>query len=308
MKPTNPQPTQPYSYLRLFLTGFGMGSADLVPGVSGGTIAFIFGIYEQLINSIKTVTGETLKLALQFKIKQAIQSIPFTFLIPLFAGIAVAILSLSKLLEHLLTNQPVYVWSFFFGLVIVSIYLVSQKITNWQPRSIIALIFSSIVAYIIVGAVPQETPANPIFFLLSGAIAISAMILPGISGSFLLVIMGKYQQILTAVNQRDIVTLGIFMIGIVVGISLFSRLLSWLFKNYHNMTIAILTGFMIGSLRKIWPWKETILTRIDSHGIEVPVVQNNILPSTMDSTVLFAIALAVLAGWLMLYLSKLDKK
>lgn len=294
--------------LRLFLTGFGMGSADIVPGVSGGTIAFIFGIYEELINSIKTVTSTTLQLILKLKFKEAIASIPFKFLIPLFGGIFTAIFTLSKLISYLLTNQPIYIWSFFFGLVITSIILVSKKITKWETPSFIALILSSIVAYMIVGAVPQETPANLLAFFLSGAVAICAMILPGISGSFLLVIMGKYHQILEAVNNRDFLTLIVFMLGAAVGLALFSRVLSWLFKNHHNLTIATLTGFMIGSLRKVWPWKETILTRLNSHGEIVPVVQQNILPDSFDQTVIFAVLLAFVAAVLMLYLSKFDNK
>lgn len=291
------------SKLRLFLTGFTMGSADVVPGVSGGTIAFLFGIYEQLIDSIKTVTSKTIKLALAGDIKGAWKSIPFGFLIPLFAGIFTAILTLAKGLEYLLETQPVAIWSFFFGLVVASIYLVSKRIKHWTTNLYLTTVLGSIGAYLLVGIVPTETAATPLMFLLSGAIAICAMILPGVSGSFLLILLGKYDQILSAVNQRDIVTLGLVAIGAVVGLALFSRLLSWLFKHHHDTTVAVLTGFMLGSLRKIWPWKETISTYIDSHGITQPLTQANIMPTNAQE-IITSIVLAYIAALLIMALEK----
>lgn len=293
-------------YLRLFFTGFTMGAADIVPGVSGGTIAFIFGIYEELLNSIRLVSGEIPRLLLKGKIKEAWRTIPFHFLIPLGLGIAGAVLSLTSLLSHLLTTQPVLIWSFFFGLVLASVFLVSKRIVTWDLRDIAFMLVFTVVAYQIVGAVPVETPANPITFMLSGAIAICAMILPGISGSFLLLIMGKYEQIIEAVKTFDIITVGFVGIGAVLGLALFSRLLSWLFKKHHDIVIASLTGFMIGSLRKIWPWKETITTRINSHGVEVPIVQQNVLPASFDQTVLIAILLCIIAIFLIVTLDRLQ--
>ncbi len=291
-------------FFRLFFTGFTMGSADIVPGVSGGTIAFIFGIYEELIFSIKKMSTETISLLFKGKIKQAIQSVPFSFLVPLGLGILTAILTLTGVLSHLLETSPVRLWSFFFGLVLASVFLVSKRIANWNFKDIISMLIFTVIAYLVVGSVPLETAATPLAFLLSGAIAICAMILPGISGSFLLIIMGKYEQILTAVNNKDIFTLGLVVVGAVLGLALFSRLLSWLFKNHHNIVVASLTGFMIGSLRKIWPWKETITTRINSHGNIIPLVQQNVLPENFNGDVIVAISLCIFAIVLILILDK----
>ena len=289
---------------RLFFTGFGMGAADIVPGVSGGTIAFIFGIYEELLASIQTVTSEVPRLILRGKVREAWNSIPFSFLIPLALGLGTAVLTLTSAISYLLETQPVFVWSFFFGLVLASIFLVSKRIVKWDGKDVFFLMLFTAVAYVLVGLVSFETATTPLAFVLAGAIAICAMILPGISGSFLLVIMGKYSQILAAVAERDFVTLGLVMIGIVLGLTLFSKLLSWLFQHYHDIVVASLTGFMIGSLRKIWPWKETITTRIDSHGFEVPLLQLNSLPQELNSEVLLAVALAIFAALFIIFLDK----
>ena len=275
--------------VRYFLTGFAMGSADIVPGVSGGTIAFIAGIYEKLIESIKIITGDALKKFFKGDIAGSIKAVPFTFLVPLGLGILAAIFTLAQFLEVALSDYPVYIWSFFFGLIVASIFLVRKRVKNWNFQLYAVLGIAALGAFMLVAAVPVQTPATPLAFFLSGAIAISAMILPGISGSFLLLIMGKYEQILTAVTEFDIVTLGIFMAGAVVGLALFSRLLSWLFKNYHDVMIAALTGLMLGSLRKIWPWKETLETYVDSHGEVVPLVQANVMPPAFN--VEFVVAL-----------------
>lgn len=291
-------------YLRLFFTGFTMGAADIVPGVSGGTIAFILGVYEELIDSIKTLSGDFLRLLIKGKIKEAFFVIPFGFLVPLAIGLVTAVLSLTGVLSHLLDTQPVMLWSFFFGLVLASVFLVSKRIVSWDFRDVATMLLFTGFAYWIVGLVPMETPATPLAFILSGAVAISAMILPGVSGSFLLIIMGKYQQVLEAINTQDISTIAFIGIGAVLGLALFSRLLSWLFKKHHDIIIAALTGFMIGSLRKIWPWKETIETRINSHGIEVPLVQQNVLPEALDSTVIYAIALVIFAMVLIIAMEK----
>lgn len=290
--------------IRLFLTGFSMGTADLIPGVSGGTIAFLSGIYEELLYSIKLVTGDALKLGLQGKIMAAIKLVPFKFLIPLALGIFTAIFTLANLLSYLLEHHPVYVWSFFFGLVLVSTWVVLKRVVKWDLSDKVAFVLAAIGAYILVGLVPVETPNNLAFFFFSGAIAICAMILPGISGSFILLLLGKYQQVLQAVTQRDFLTLFVFMAGCVVGLAGFARFLTWLFKKHHDISVAVLAGFMLGSVRKIWPWKEVVQTRINSHGVEVPLVENNILPTQFDLSVLIAIALALFAGFLVYYLNK----
>lgn len=293
--------------LQYFGVGFIMGAADIVPGVSGGTMAFIFGIYEKLINSIKIVSGKALKLFIQGKFKQALELVPFNFLIPLGSGLMVAVVLLSSLLTYALETYPVFLWAFFFGLVVASIAIVSKRVTKWSPKEIIAAGVAAAAAYVIVGAVPTETAATPLAFLISGAVAICAMILPGVSGSFLLIILGKYQQILMAVQDRDIVTLGIFMIGAVIGLSLFSRLLSWMFEYHENFIVAILTGFMIGSLRKIWPWKETISSMVDSHGKLVPVVQHNSMPPAFDTNFFIAAGLFLIAMGIVTYIEKTSR-
>ena len=292
--------------LHLFFTGFVMGSADIVPGVSGGTIAFIFGIYKELVNSIKKVSGEALALVLKGQIRQAIASIPFAFLAPLVFGIGAAVITLANVLSRLLEDHPVYVWSFFFGLVLASVLVVRKRVSRWTPEKIALLLAAALAAYLIVGAVPVETPKTALAFFLSGSIAIVAMILPGISGSFILVLLGKYEQVLAAVTERDVFTLLLVIAGAAIGLALFSRVLSWLFAHHHDFAIAVLTGFMLGSLRKIWPWKEVVSTRVNSEGVEVPVQEVNTLPPVWDQTVLLAVFLAALAFIIILYLEGLQ--
>ncbi len=290
---------------RLFLTGLGMGTADLIPGVSGGTIAFLAGIYEELLYSIKTVTGDVVRLLLRGKVIEALKLTPFKFLIPLGTGLLIAILTLSNILSLLLTEYPVYIWSFFFGLVLVSVFVVLKRIIKWDPSDKISFILSAVFAYLIVGLVPGQTPATLPFFFLSGMIAITAMILPGISGSFILLLLGKYQQVLYAVTGKDFLTLGVFFLGTIVGISLFARVLSWLFKNHHDISIAILSGFMLGSIRKIWPWQDVLKTEIDNHGNIVPIIVKNTLPPSIDLNFFSAILLMVLGGYLVYQLDKI---
>lgn len=280
-----------------------MGSADTVPGVSGGTIAFLLGIYEQLIYSIKLISGEVLRLALSLRIKEAWSKIPFAFLVPLALGIFTAILVLSNGISYLLKNQPVLLWSFFLGLVVASIVVVRKRVVTWNRHDYFALTITAIAAYFIVGAVPVETPATLLAFFLAGAVAICAMILPGISGSFLLVIMGKYEQILTAVTEQNFLVLAATAAGSVIGLALFSRLLSWLFAKHHDIVVAALTGFMIGSLRKVWPWKEVLSTRVNSHGELVPLLERNIMPN-LDMMFLASLALIGLGYGLIMFLDR----
>lgn len=287
----------------LFFTGFAMGTADIIPGVSGGTMAFILGIYEELIYSIKKVSGETLRLFLQRNIKEGTKSIPFSFLLPLGTGILIAVVLLAPLISHLLENEPVYLWSFFFGLVAASIVILRKRVVTWDLHDYAGFLITALLAYLIVGSVPVETPANIPTFFFAGAIAICAMILPGISGSFLLILMGKYSQILDLVVQRDFLRLGVVALGAVIGLAFFSRVLSWLFAKHHDIVVAALTGFMLGSLRKLWPWKEVLTTRINSHGVEVALTEANILP-TFSSEVVWALGLALLGAYIIITLDK----
>jgi putative membrane protein len=281
-----------------------MGTADIVPGVSGGTIAFILGVYEQLVASIKTFTGSVLREALLGRFRKAIALAPIAFMLPIGIGIVTAAASLANLLSWLLSEHPVFVWAFFFGLVGASIFIVGARVRSWSPKGFVAFFMAAGAAYFIVGLAPTTTPETAPAFFISGAIAICAMILPGVSGSFLLIILGKYDQILDAVVQRDVVTLGIFFLGALAGIALFSRLLTWLFVRHHDLVILVLTGLMLGSLRKVWPWKETLTTRINSHGSEVPVQEANILPVALDETIA-AVLLAVLGASLIVVINRI---
>ena len=266
-------------YMLLALKGVAMGGADVVPGVSGGTIAFITGIYEELLNSIKSIDLEALKLLLAFKWQAFWEKVNGKFLITLFAGIFISLLTLSKLIGFLLSNYPIQLWSFFFGLIIISSILVAREIKKWQAAMVAALIAGTVIAYLITKFTPAETPEAWWFVFISGAIAICAMILPGISGSFILLILGKYSFVINAVNERNIPVILMLALGCVVGLLSFSRLLSWLLQKFHNLMVAFLSGFMIGSLNKIWPWKQTIETYVDRHGVVKPLVQENVLPT-----------------------------
>lgn len=267
-------------YFLVGLKGMAMGAADVVPGVSGGTIAFIAGIYEELLNSIKSVDLTALKMLLTGKFRQLWHKINGAFLFSLVAGIAVSIFSLAKLMKWLLENEPIGTWSFFFGLIIASALLVARQISRWNAGPIISLIAGIAIGYIITALSPTSTPDAWWFIVLSGAIAICAMILPGISGSFILLLLGKYYYIMTAVSEINIPVLLLFIVGAVAGIISFSHLLSWLLKNYHNVVVALLMGFMLGSLNKVWPWKETLETFVDSHGAVQPLVEANVMPDT----------------------------
>lgn len=266
------------SYIRLFFKGVAMGGADVVPGVSGGTIAFITGIYGQLLNAIKSVDLQALQLLIQGKFADFWKYVNGSFLLVLLSGIALSIVSLAKLLHFLLEDYPIQLWSFFFGLIIIAAISVSREIKRWRGPVILSGIIGIVLAYFITLATPAETPETYWFILLSGALAICAMILPGISGSFILLILGKYTFILEAINARDLVVIAIFGLGCIVGLLSFARLVSWLLGRFHDIAVALLAGFMIGSLNKIWPWKEVIRTRINSKGEEVPLISENILP------------------------------
>ena len=258
-------------YLVIGLKGIAMGAADVVPGVSGGTIAFISGIYEELLGSISNVNLGLFKTLKNDGFKAAWKQLNGNFLLALFIGIFISIVSLAKAIKYLLENEPILLWSFFFGLVLASIIYIAKQITKWNFISIIILILGAFLAYYITTLNPLVSESSSsLYILFAGAIAICAMILPGISGSFILVLLGAYKPILDAVTNRDYKTILIFMTGAVVGLLAFSKVLKWLFANYKNYTLAVLTGFIIGSLNKIWPWKLTQSVFDKSSSIVVP--------------------------------------
>ncbi|AUM14844.1 DUF368 domain-containing protein [Ketobacter alkanivorans] len=262
----------------VYVKGMGMGAADIVPGVSGGTVAFITGIYATLIDSIGAIGPKTLSLLFKQGPAAAWHSFNGNFLLALMLGILTSVFTLSKLISHLLNTQPELLWSFFFGLILVSAVHIGRQIPRWQIGTVTALVAGSLIAYGITAVSPTEIALNPLTLFIAGSIAICAMVLPGISGSFILLLLGMYAHVIGAVKSLDVMSLAVFAAGCLVGLLLFTRLLSWLLHHHHNLTLAVLTGFMLGSLNKVWPWKHTLTTRLNSHGEQVPVEQLNVLP------------------------------
>lgn len=287
-----------------------MGAADVVPGVSGGTIAFISGIYEELLETINSVNLGALKTLKKEGVKAAWKSINGNFIVTLFLGIGISIASLAKLISYLLEVHPILIWSFFFGLVLASIVSVGKQVKSWDAVSIVGLIIGTGLAFWITVLPPMASSGEMWFIFISGMIAICAMILPGISGSFILLLMGSYQTVLGAVKDKELLTIGVFMAGATIGILSFSSLLKWMFTKYHDLTIAILTGFLIGSLNKLWPWKDTISTRENSHGELVPFIQENMLPvdGVGNPQIINALLVCVLGAALIFGMEVVSKK
>ena len=281
------------SFLGLVTRGLGMGAADVVPGVSGGTIAFITGIYEEFLETIAGLNFSLIKKWKQEGFKAMWSQMNGNFLMAIFLGIGISIVSLAKLLSYLLDNHPILLWSFFFGLIIASVWLVGKTVEKWSTKNIIGLILGTAIAFSITILTPSAGSENLFYIFICGSLAISAMILPGISGSFILLLLGAYTTVLGSITGMidalkdkswDIFTahfslIIVFMAGCLFGLIAFSKILNFAFKRARDLIIAILTGFLIGSLNKIWPWKETIEWRLDRHGEMVPKIQENISPS-----------------------------
>ncbi|WP_452226024.1 DUF368 domain-containing protein [Lacinutrix cladophorae] len=257
-------------YLIISFKGIAMGAADAVPGVSGGTIAFISGIYEELITTISNVNLNTLKILKTEGISAFWQKANGNFLLALLIGMIISFASFMKLAKYLIEQHPILIWSFFFGLIIASILFIGKQITKWNLAAILAVIIGAVLAFYITSLPSMASSNNPYFLFFAGAIAICAMILPGISGSFILVILGAYKTLSLAIDSLDIKKIAIFAFGAIVGLLSFSRVLKWLFKNYHNITLAVLTGFIFGSLNKVWPWKKTVSVMSDTTGEIIP--------------------------------------
>ncbi|MDP3312186.1 DUF368 domain-containing protein [Lutibacter sp.] len=291
-------------YLIITFKGIAMGAADVVPGVSGGTIAFISGIYEELLSSISAINIANLKLLKNEGVKAAWKAVNGNFMLALLSGILISILSLAKLITWLLENKPILVWSFFFGLVLASILFVSKQITKWNAPAIILFIIGAFAAYYITILHPAISESSSLlFYFFAGALAICAMILPGISGSFILVLLGAYKPILKALDAlqyRDIKLLAVVAFGAIVGILSFSKLLNWLFDHHKNNTLAVLTGFILGSLNKIWPWKETLTWRVDSHGVKIPFNEQSVSPFSYQGDPQLTMAIILLIGGFLL--------
>lgn len=311
-------------YAIITLKGLAMGAADVVPGVSGGTIAFISGIYQELIDSINKVNFGVLKTFRTLGLKAAWKQINGGFLFSLVLGIGISILTFAKIITFSLAHYPILVWAFFFGLVIASIAFVMKDVDKWTLRSIIFLIFGTIVSYLVTIIEPTSSPDSYLYLFFSGFVAIIAMVLPGISGAFILLLMGSYTSIIKTINQfRDalfnlnwdllqqtVLKLLTFAIGAIIGLKLFSKILHWMFQSHKNPTLALLIGFMIGSLNKIWPWKKTLTWRKDSAGIDIPLVEKSISPFSFDGNpqIVFAICLMLMGFLTIFILEKLGAK
>ncbi len=293
-------------YLLTYLKGVAMGAADIVPGVSGGSIAFITGIYEELLDSFNSFNGENLRLLFKFKVLDFYKAVNGSFLLSLLLGIMTSIFSMSKLITYLMSEHPIPLWSFFCGLILISAFLILKDVAHWNLGVLMALLGGTLLAYFITELPPTSSPEALWFTFVAGSIAICAMILPGISGSFILLILGKYEQILQAVSNRDILTLAVFAIGCIIGILSFSRIVSWLLKKHHAITIGLLAGFMLGSVNELWPWKIVTAYRTSSGGEEKPFLTENIFPGTyleqtgIQPQILFA-AVAFVFGILLVF-------
>ena len=297
-------------YLIISLKGVAMGAADAVPGVSGGTIAFISGIYEELILTISSINLSLFRTFFKEGIKAFLHQLNGNFIISLFIGIVISFISFMKLAKYLIEHEPILIWSFFFGLIIASIYFVGKQITKWNFGVITALIIGTVIAVYISLLPSLASNDSSIFLFFAGSIAICAMILPGISGSFILVILGAYKTLSDAIYDVDIKKIVFFIGGALIGILSFSHILKWLFKNYHNITLALLTGFILGSLNKVWPWKEVLTWHTNSKGVKTPLLEKSISPFAFDGNnqIQFAIGLMVLGFLTIFILEKVGSK
>ncbi len=310
----------------LFLKGFGMGAANIIPGVSGGTIALITGIYEKLIAALHNIDYSAVKLFFKFKFKKLFDKVDGGFLTILLLGVVVSTFTLAKLMKYLLEYHETLLWSFFFGLILASIIVVVKRIKKWKLSIIFWFFVGTVAAYLITSSKSIESPNTPLYIFLSGFIAIIAMILPGISGSYILLIIGKYKfaidlvssltsyfkNALTGVMKGDfskVISLFpasevglavIFIVGCVLGLVIFSKLLNWLFKKFHDATITVLAGFMFGSLNIIWPWKKTVGTFIDPHGVQQKI-QENVFPLEVNQMFFYIISFIVI-GFAVVYI------
>jgi putative membrane protein len=295
-------------YIFITLKGMAMGIAEIVPGVSGGTIAFVTGIYEEFISSINNVNITTLKAWKEDGFNAFWEKLNGNFLVALFAGMLISILSFSKIIGWLLDNHPIPVWSFFFGLVLASVIFVAKAIKKWNALTVLLFIIGSLTAYYITTLPPSANTDSLPFLFFSGAIAICAMVLPGISGSFILVLLGSYKTILDAVNDKEYKIVITVALGAIFGILSFARILKWMFAHYRDITLAVLTGFILGSLNKIWPWKKVI--EVINIGKKEIIIDENISPFAFegDHQLLFAALLAIIGFSLIFILEKVASK
>jgi len=301
-------------FIVLLLKGMGIGAANVIPGVSGGTVALITNIYEKLIDSIKAFDLEAFQILLKFKIKEFLAHINVSFLVPVFLGIVISILTLAKLLSHWLETQEVWVMSFFLGLILVSIYFVGKRVENWNATSVGALVIGTVIAAGIALLTPAQENTSFFYVFICGIVAICSMILPGLSGSFILVIMGNYKLVMESVSSLNIEILIPLAVGCAFGLVVFARIISWIFKSYRDGTIAMMTGFILGSLITIWPWKEIIPLTLDgeivtkSDGEIVVGGYEWLIPDFAQTETMVAVGLVVLGGITIWAIEKLGER
>lgn len=278
-----------------------MGVANVIPGVSGGTIALITEIYEDLINSLKSFDKKAFQLLLSFNIKDFITYTNFYFLTAVFSGSIVSVFTVASLFKYLFENYPILIWAFFFGLIVASIIYVGKRIKTWSKATIISLLIGIIVSISISFITPATENSNLFFVFLCGIVGISGMILPGLSGSFILILMGNYKLLMvTAVTELNVILLGVFFLGSAFGLMSFSHILAWVLKKHKDETLAILTGFIIGSLSIIWPWKE-IAESLIVNGKEKVISYSSYFPTEFNTQTLLAFALMML-GYFLVYI------
>ena len=306
---SSPGPNSWKSSFLLMLKGLCMGAADTVPGVSGGTIALITGIYEDLLTAIKSANAKMVACILKFDLKGALSELHIRFILSLFLGIGVAVLSLARVMSYLLAHHAMLTWSLFFGLIIASIWVVGKQVGKWTSATGVSFLAGAGVAFVIVNLMPATTPEDLWFVFVSGLLAICAMILPGLSGAFILLILGKYEFIIATLENpfvmENIQIIIVFLAGCAFGLAGFARFLKLLLMKYHNLTLAFLTGLMFGSMRKIWPWKETLETAM-IHGKLRVLKERNIFPEAIDSELMFAVCLIIVGFLAVLALERLS--
>ncbi len=285
-----------------------MGVAELVPGVSGGTIAFVAGIYEEFITTINNVNLKTLRIWREKGFKSFWNALNGNFLVVLLLGMAISILSFTRMIKWLLENEPIALWSFFFGLVLASVAIVAKNIKKWTVPVIVLLLIGVLFAYFITSLPPSPNSTSLPYIFFSGALAICAMVLPGISGSFVLVLLGSYKTVIDAIDEKNFKILITMALGIIFGVLSFARVLKWMFDHYKNITLALLTGFILGSLNKIWPWKRILETR--TIGKKTIVIDENVSPFAFDGDhqLMFALIAAIVGFSLIFILEKSASK
>lgn len=309
---TGPGPRSKKEYIILYIKGFLMGIADLIPGVSGGTIAFITGIYDTLLDAAASIDKTFIKHVLKFEIKAAIAHLHFRFIIPLVLGMFTAMITLARVMHYLINEQPIPTWALFFGLIGASIIVIWNKLEDhFSPINLLIISVGAIFAYMMVSLIPVDTPDAFWFIYLCGIIGITAMILPGLSGSFLLLILGKYEYITGALKnpfaEGAPLILIVFLMGTATGLLSFSKILNFFMKNYRVKTMAFLTGILIGSMKKVWPWKEVLESKIVRGKTKI-IREMNIMPTEFNNEVVVAIALMLIGFIFVLVLEKKSTK